>query len=852
MLPFGRLSMRKLFVSVAAILMAFFACIIVPTSSVSAQAVTAEWRGASIMYDQHQYTTIADAQAGNSTNLPTGSKIYAYVEPSTAGPSKAHLIYFAPGTDPATAKQANLAVYDYIPPAGYSNPTAAATISINPQTADNTGTTSCDSTFTAGVGWIVCPVTKFLAGAMDWLFNILSGFLTVRPVQSDQETPLYRAWSFSRNFANIMFVIGFLVIIYSQLTSIGLTNYNIKKMLPRLIVAAILVNVSYWICSIAIDVSNILGYSIQDVFIAIRNSLVGTEGNSWSISSFQSVTSFILSGGTAALGAGFAAHALLAGTVGGALYLLLPILVGVLVSVVVALLVMAARQALITILVILSPLAFVAYLLPNTEKYFEKWRELLTTMLIMFPLFSVIFGGSQLAGAVIIQNADSINMIILGMAVQVAPIIVTPMLIKFSGSLLGKIAGIVNNPSKGLVDRTRNWSKERAEQHKARAMGKLAERDANGLPRRRRDGLARASRRIEMNKRSREGRLQANQSWIDADWANQSRAHDVHAAMERSNLQKATGEALGQAKFEVEKTANAHLQKLEFDARAAKLKVDLSKMKVEANWDEYRAGDVSGVITPAGLSTSALANFISGRQQLANAVHADATELETQTGRQRSAKEAFSERYTSELFADTAMQQRSGGIAKNGAIKAQARATAELYRQQAEAVKFIAEASPVKAGDIDGMAAQFTEAVRTHNAEAARAYTDMLATSGNPGVSKLRQVLAANESLMNPEVTTALKEHINSSQTINVAAEDIAQWSRDIASRSVTDVSQDTATWSSMAPAAFAQMKKSSQLIALGIPGAISRKTAQAILDNPAAGNLKPDVLEAVKLLANS
>ena len=124
--------------------------------------------------------------------------------------------------------------------------------------------------------------------------------------------------------------------------------------------------------------------------------------------------------------------------------------------------ILAARQAIITVCIIVAPLAFVAYVLPSTEKYFEKWKDLMMTMLLMFPLFSLVFAGAQLAGLAIIQNATSIIQIIIGMAVQVAPVVITPMLIKFSGSLLGKVAGMINNPNRGLVDRTRNWSKDRA------------------------------------------------------------------------------------------------------------------------------------------------------------------------------------------------------------------------------------------------------------------------------------------------------------------------------------------------------------------------------------------------------
>jgi hypothetical protein len=130
------------------------------------------------------------------------------------------------------------------------------------------------------------------------------------------------------------------------------------------------------------------------------------------------------------------------------------------------LLIMAARQALIIILIIVSPLAFVCYLLPGTEKWFKKWRDSFLTMLVFFPAFAVVFGGAQLAGIIIIQNASGSNgaiMHILGMLVQIIPLAITPLIMKFSGGVLGKFAGFVNDKNKGLYDRSKNWSKDRRE-----------------------------------------------------------------------------------------------------------------------------------------------------------------------------------------------------------------------------------------------------------------------------------------------------------------------------------------------------------------------------------------------------
>ncbi|MES2631254.1 MAG: hypothetical protein V4611_04840 [Patescibacteria group bacterium] len=433
----------------------------------------ATWNGASIMYEDDQYISAGKSKGTESHGIAQDASLYVFVEAPTSTSSaptmqKAHIIYFTPGTDPPDATGATYVVYDYNPVTkAYSNPGGSVQISIDPDTASG-GFTSCAID---GIGWIVCPIMHWLSVGMDSVFNALSGFMQVQPLQTgNTDGSLYSVWNIMRGVANIAFIIVFLIIIYSQLTNFQVSNYGLKKLIPRLIIAAIAVNLSYLICAVAIDISNVLGYAIQDMFLDVRDQVLG--GNAQvDIASWESVTGFVISGGTAVAALGIGAGAAIiatGGTAAAAAFILLPALVGLLLAILVVLLILAARQALITILVIIAPLAIVAYLLPNTEKWFTQWRGLFFTLLVFFPAFSVVFGGSQLAGAIIIYNADSINMLILGMIVMVAPLVITPLLLKFSGGLIGNIARLVNNPNKGLVDRTRNWSKGHADWHRKR------------------------------------------------------------------------------------------------------------------------------------------------------------------------------------------------------------------------------------------------------------------------------------------------------------------------------------------------------------------------------------------------
>ena len=232
-------------------------------------------------------------------------------------------------------------------------------------------------------------------------------------------------------------------------------------MLPRLVIAAVLVNLSFTICAILLDLSNIAGYAFQDAFMGIKNT-ISTVGENTGVGwTWSEVIVMILSNG--ALAGGVVATVAMGAEL---LPLALSALVGIGLVLLLVLLIMAARQALIVILIIISPLAFVCYLLPGTEKWFKKWRDLFLTMLVFFPAFAVIFGGAQLAGIIIIQNATGANggiMQILGMVVQVIPLALTPIILKLSGGVLGKFAGFVNDKNKGWYDKSKNWAKDRRE-----------------------------------------------------------------------------------------------------------------------------------------------------------------------------------------------------------------------------------------------------------------------------------------------------------------------------------------------------------------------------------------------------
>ena len=505
------------------------------THSTSVYAADATWDGHDLTYSNKKYTRLTDNNKVKKFNLPDNSLVYVNEDKNK---KEVKVIYF-PSGEISSLSSATYAVYSFTPPDTY-NQTDSSTISIDPP-SENSTSTSCD---VQGIGWFICPVSNWLADGIDFMYSALQQFLKTKPLETtNQNSGIYLAWVIMRNISNVAFIVAFLVIIYSQLTSVGISNYGVKKMIPRLVIAAVLVNLSFTICAILLDLSNIAGYAFQDAFMGIKNT-ISTVGENTSTWTWSEIISTALSNGALAVGAGYAVSLALTTEL---LPMLVPAAALAGLTLLFILLIMAARQALIIILIIISPLAFVCYLLPGTEKWFKKWRDLFLTMLVFFPAFAVVFGGAQLAGIIIIQNASGPNgaiMHVLGMLVQIIPLAITPLIMKFSGGALGKFAGFVNDKNKGLYDRTKNWSKDRREtiKNKKLANPNMARFNPNRL-RRWADHNSRVRKKnLETSQKNAENSFRdtARYKKLDLDARQASRRADLLSAQDDNRYTEAT------------------------------------------------------------------------------------------------------------------------------------------------------------------------------------------------------------------------------------------------------------------------------------------------------------------------
>lgn len=331
--------------------------------------------------------------------------------------------------------------------------------------AVTTGSKVTCGSLVAGVGWIVCPLIDAMSAMNDGMWNFVENILFVNPL-SDSSVGIYESWGIMRNLANIIFVIVFLIIILSQLTGAGVTNYGVKKLLPRIIVVAIAVNLSFILMQLAIDVTNIVGRGLYE---AIINSpkITLTEPN-WGL-----FLDMVINGGGTIATAGLvlAGGAVVMGFP-AALLALVPALLSVAVAWFAAVITLIFRQAAIPLLAMVAPLAFVAYLLPNTEQWFKKWYKLLLNMLMLYPMAALIFAGARFAGNVIIGEAldegESFK-VLMGLMVIGLPMFSLPFISRQGAPMLAKLNGALSNIGKRVTAPVGDFSKELSKNARVRA-----------------------------------------------------------------------------------------------------------------------------------------------------------------------------------------------------------------------------------------------------------------------------------------------------------------------------------------------------------------------------------------------
>lgn len=694
--------MRRIFSFVLAVVVTVFLWTSL-SGSISNAVGGASWNSNNLTYNGKTYSPQGNTVDNTLPGAPAGSPYFTYNESA----SKTDVIYFAPNTTASSDTNATYAVYDTdggnSPPL-YSNPQQKVTITVQAnQTAQPN--TSCGI---QGLGWILCPLGNILATGMDWLMNVLDSFLQVQPLNvTSTSNTLYNAWSIMRNIANVAFIIVFLIIIYSQLTSFGVNNYGLKKLLPRLVIAVILVNLSYYICALAVDLSNILGYSLHGVLTSLRDTVTNTNGSSGLSGNddWQNLTTIALAGGSAAAGLAIGGvvlnTAVIGGSFAGLFYLLLPVLVGLFLSVLVAVLILAARQALIIILTVIAPLAFVAYLLPNTEKWFTQWRKMFTTMMVFYPAFVVMFSGAQLAGMIIIKNASSITVAVLGLIVEVVPLAFTPLLLRLSGNTIQGVAKFAQGMNKKIGAQTGNWSKARRELYRQRG---LATPSKNPV------GLRRTAQYWHARGEAIKARTAAYTVGAENQFMKTKRYEKADHLKRAFNEDKEILEKEHSIAYKQFQQSDAKAVQREIKLRVLTDRETFQSQRLDARYEEIRADGTSSAV-PSHARSTELNSFMASAQ----ITHRD---IAIQGMRNQAAKN-MQQKFLAEALDQASklpttqftILTQAAGIDPNGRARAVATATSALGKINTEARENTMKLVAAQASRLNKTAKEYTESI---------------------------------------------------------------------------------------------------------------------------------------------
>lgn len=240
--------------------------------------------------------------------------------------------------------------------------------------------------------------------------------------------------------------------------------YTIKKVVPRLVAAIILIQLSWFIFTNMLRITNDIAFGLEGLMYApfggkdalSLSSLISTlAGDGGGKTLF---TTMVVAGGA---------------TVGVAMTSLgvLSLAFSALLAAMIALFVLALRRVILIALIIVAPIALVAWILPGTEKYWKIWWESFSKLLMMFPLIVLIVSAGRVlafvtmgtpgGNGVIASTTQGISEWILVIVCYFGPYFIIPKTFAMAGTALSSLAGMANDRSRGVFDRLKKGRQAR-------------------------------------------------------------------------------------------------------------------------------------------------------------------------------------------------------------------------------------------------------------------------------------------------------------------------------------------------------------------------------------------------------
>jgi len=251
-------------------------------------------------------------------------------------------------------------------------------------------------------------VIALVVGLIAALINTVVGRLTTLLIQilvsiakfnGIIDVPVVvNGWIIIRDICNMFFIVLLLVIAFA--TILRYENYNYKKMLPKLLIMAVLINFSRMIFGLIIDAGQVVMLTFVNGF---------AQGHGYFIQMFNTNLLLKLKGGWKEKDEVFdnwaTATASIMGVIAGIITLI---------TIAVMLAMLAVRIVMLWIYTILSPLVFLGFAFPDMQKYTGKiWDDFIKQVMVgpvlAFFIWLALTSAEESTGQLMKQFGDKTN-----------------------------------------------------------------------------------------------------------------------------------------------------------------------------------------------------------------------------------------------------------------------------------------------------------------------------------------------------------------------------------------------------------------------------------------------------------
>ena len=313
--------------------------------------------------------------------------------------------------------------------------------------------------------WAVCPVLDAANGLTTALVDTFEDQLSFNVSQLGTSTDpnsgnykIHQSWSIVKDIASALVVIVMLVMVLSQAASFGpFDAYTIRKLLPKLIAAVILMQISWPLFNFVITVVNDLANGLANIMYL---PFGGTKNmDLWHLLANAKLSNGLLSAMDwgalivfVALGVAF-------------LFTMLGMALTAVIALFFAVITLVFRKILIILLLIFAPLALLAWILPGTKKYWDMWWTNFIKVLFMFPLIVVIIAAGRIFAYVVgsQDNGQFLNLIFI-MVGFFGPLFLLPKTFKWGGQAMQLAGNGIMKASSKVSERPKKYFDKRQEE----------------------------------------------------------------------------------------------------------------------------------------------------------------------------------------------------------------------------------------------------------------------------------------------------------------------------------------------------------------------------------------------------